>query len=226
MLSTFKLSNLTAEKLSYINQVYDDVDLRPGVMSQSFNQKEIKNNLQMDFNDPYQIKCKKIILDSISNERLFYSYTFYQEISDLIFSEYREGMYYNLHNDSPQMGKIRTDISCTIFLNDPEEYDGGELFLGMDSTSDKGISYKMKAGECILYNTGIPHRVNPVTKGKRRVCVFWIQSNIKDNEFRRILSSFDDMLYDRADEWYKTDPDLAHKMGEIYYTLKRKISQQ
>jgi PKHD-type hydroxylase len=66
------------------------------------------------------------------------------------------------------MQSVRTDYSCTLFLSDRDECEGGELMINI---GDREISYKLNAGEAIIYPTGIPHRVNTVKSGKRRVCV-------------------------------------------------------
>jgi PKHD-type hydroxylase len=104
-----------------------------------------------------------------------------------IFSRYDVGMYYKAHVDSPVMGfmtmnydlrpvgdnYVRSDLSMTLFLNDPDSYDGGELtFEG----SVEAIKVKLKAGSAVLYPTGSPHSVAPITRGSRYAAIFWIQT--------------------------------------------------
>lgn len=105
------------------------------------------------------------------------------------FSRYRKGMRYELHNDAALMsgagqGKARTDISFTLFLSEPDEYEGGELVI---QTPVGEMSVKCKSGEMILYDTGFPHRVNEVTGGERLVVVGWIESWVASPQGREIL---------------------------------------
>lgn len=106
------------------------------------------------------------------------------------FSRYKTGEYYHRHTDSPWMGSTRTDISCTLWLND--DYEGGELLIGDEKV-------KGNPGQCVIYQCGTPHEVLPVTSGERLCVITWIQSRIRDahkrhliSTFRRFLSKFDD----------------------------------
>lgn len=112
------------------------------------------------------------------------------------FSRYTKGAHYKEHTDAPWMGQTRTDLAMTLFLSDPESYEGGELIIqnpGRDSSVFRG-----QAGECAVYNCGEIHEVLPVTAGERVCIVSWIQSIIRDprrrrlaTEFRRLLSELD-----------------------------------
>lgn len=93
--------------------------------------------------------------------------------------------YYDLHIDSPFMGGIRSDISFTAFLTPPTEYDGGELQLGLSGSTF--IDIKPDAGTLVLYETGIPHRVQKIRSGSRVVLIGWIESAIRDSNTRGVL---------------------------------------
>jgi len=99
------------------------------------------------------------------------------------FSLYRNGSHYKMHTDAPWMGKTRTDLSCTLWLSDPDTYEGGELCIS-------GKEIKGKAGQCLVYECGLPHEVKPVTKGERICAVTWIQSRIRDPIKRKLISDF------------------------------------
>jgi len=99
------------------------------------------------------------------------------------FSRYADGAHYKAHTDSPWMGETRTDLSCTVWLSDPESYEGGELLLN-------GKSVKGKPGQCLVYDCGVPHEVTPVTVGARVCAVTWIQSRIREAHKRKIVSDF------------------------------------
>jgi len=104
-----------------------------------------------------------------------------------ILSRYQPGMTYGWHTDAPIMGQqppIRTDVAMTLFLNDPDSYDGGELEL----QSPTGLKiYKLKRGDAVLYPCTQIHRVREVTRGERVAAVTWIQSLIPDPAKREII---------------------------------------
>lgn len=95
------------------------------------------------------------------------------------YSRYRDGNRYHKHTDAPWMGSTRTDLSCTLWLND--DYEGGELEMG-------GRQYKGKPGEALVYECGEPHEVLPVTSGERICVITWIQSRVRDPAKRRLVS--------------------------------------
>ena len=105
-------------------------------------------------------------------------------INDPLFIRYDTGMSYGSHTDDPIMnsrfGPLRTDVALTLFLNEPEEYDGGELHTD-------GLSYKLPAGSLLMYPADTVHCVVPVTRGTRLVMVTWVQSVIRCEQQRDIL---------------------------------------
>lgn len=113
-----------------------------------------------------------------------------KRIGPFHFSRYEMGMTYGDHVDNSLMGleagnPMRADLSITVFLNDPSEYDGGELIMN-SHTSPKPI--KLAAGSVIIYPTGEFHRVEPVTKGVRKVAIAWIESVIRGEDKRQIMT--------------------------------------
>jgi len=101
------------------------------------------------------------------------------------FSKYTNGGHYKDHTDAPWMGDVRTDLACTVWLND--DYEGGELCVG-------GKMLKGKPGECVVYECGQIHHVNPVTKGERICAIAWIQSRVRDPMKRQIVSNLRSLL--------------------------------
>jgi PKHD-type hydroxylase len=97
------------------------------------------------------------------------------------FSRYSDGEHYKAHTDAPWMGETRTDLSCTLWLND--DYEGGELEV-------EGNKIRGKPGECLVYDCGSIHEVKPVTSGERICVVTWMQSRIRDKEKRRLVSDY------------------------------------
>ena len=122
-----------------------------------------------------------IIMSDLDKDVEFSSIVVPKETNNLMISKIEEGGYYKCHLDS----ELNGTYSTTIFLNDPEEYDGGELQLLIDGNL-KNI--KLKSGMGITYETGIPHQVLPVTRGTRYVAIFWTTSIILDHFIRKMHS--------------------------------------
>jgi len=109
-------------------------------------------------------------------------------VASPLYARYRPGMTYGDHLDDPIMGaegvKYRSDIALTVFLNPPQEYDGGELVIRTPA-GDQAV--KLEAGDAVLYPAGTLHRVSPVSRGERLVAVTWVQSLVRDPSRREIL---------------------------------------
>jgi PKHD-type hydroxylase len=115
---------------------------------------------------------------------LFYAAAQPKEIFSPLFSRYTAGMQYGTHMDNALMGDMRIDLSLTLFLSDPADYDGGELIIYFP-TGERSV--KLAAGSAVLYPTTALHRVAEVTKGQRLVAVTWIRSLVRDAAKREIL---------------------------------------
>lgn len=112
-----------------------------------------------------------------------------KRIGDMLLSRYRKGMFYGDHVDNTIMGQAsgdlwRSDLSFTLFLADPDSYEGGELELNTDMRPEK---FKLPFGHMVVYSTLVMHRVNPVISGERRAMVGWAQSMVRDPNKRQIL---------------------------------------
>jgi PKHD-type hydroxylase len=105
-------------------------------------------------------------------------------LTPLIFSRYTEGRHYGSHVDNPLMNGIRTDVSFTLFLADPDSYDGGELVIESMAGEEE---VKLAAGHLVAYDSTALHRVAPVTRGERLVAVGWAQSYVRDSARRELL---------------------------------------
>ena len=112
-------------------------------------------------------------------------------LTPLILSRYREGQTYGLHVDDAVMGALRTDLSFTLFLAEPEQYDGGALIIE-DHFESRAV--KLSAGDLLLYPSTSLHRVEPVTRGERLVVVGWVQSLIRRSDQREILFDLDQTI--------------------------------
>jgi PKHD-type hydroxylase len=111
-----------------------------------------------------------------------------------MFNKYTNGGHYGTHVDSAirqipnTPHRLRTDLSATLFLSDPDEYQGGELTI---EDANGFYQVKLPAGDMILYESGRMHNVSPVTEGSRIACVFWVQSMVRSAEHRSILLDLD-----------------------------------
>lgn len=143
--------------------------------------KQVKNNLELSDLNYLQI-INDYIMHSLDNDKEFLNFTVPITTYLNIVSKTQSGGYYNPHKDIWSSG----DYSTTVFLNNPEDYGGGELCLYLGG--DDEIKIKLDAGWGITYPTGILHRVNKVSFGNRYVSVFWTKSHIKDSFIRHIYS--------------------------------------
>ncbi len=136
-----------------------------------------------------------------------------------IFSRYEPGMGYGRHVDNPLLGDggMRSDLSCTVFLSDPDSYDGGELAILRDDGGEDRI--KLPRGDAIVYDTGVPHRVVEVTRGVRTAAVCWIQSLTGDPHRRHILARFHKVHHVMSERHPEAEETAL--FNEAYYQLFR-----
>ena len=145
--------------------------------------KDIKRNLQLCYGDSYKSFAKEII-NILNNNNTFTCYTMPKTIFSILFSRTGVGGFYGAHCDFPYNPIGRRDLSFTLFLNQPSEYDGGELILNIPPIQK---TVKLKAGEIVVYPTKYMHEVSKVSKGERIVCVGWIHSQISNDIDRDTL---------------------------------------
>ncbi|MFZ1765963.1 MAG: Fe2+-dependent dioxygenase [Candidatus Nitrotoga sp.] len=154
----------------------------------------VKRNLQIAENTPIAHELGDLVLAELERNPLFISATLPNRVYPPMFNRYENGMYFGSHVDGgmrliPGTGeKIRTDVSATLFLSAPDEYDGGELQIedtyGMHTA-------KFAAGDLLIYPSTSLHRVTPITRGVRTACFFWVQSLISDDGQRTLLFDLD-----------------------------------
>lgn len=153
-----------------------------------------KNNQQIRRDSAPLQAITDIVLGALRRHVGFCSAVYPRQLHSLLVSRYREGMHYGPHVDSALMGDAtpwRTDLSLTLFLNAPEEYDGGELALESGSGAFK---LKLPARALACYPTGQLHQVLPVSRGERLVVVAWIQSHVRDAQAREVLADLANAL--------------------------------
>jgi PKHD-type hydroxylase len=152
----------------------------------------VKNNRQLDEDDPRAIEAGALVLDALTRQPLFASAALATRISAPLFNRYEGGETYGDHIDGAiralAKGRMRADLSATLFLSDPDSYAGGALVIAAPGGEH---AVKLAAGDMILYASGARHRVTPVTKGRRDAAVLWIQSMVRDPQQRDMLFELD-----------------------------------
>ena len=178
---------LSPDEITEIKQVLERAEFVDGKLTAGWHAKLVKNNQQLKAGTS-QKELKTKIRTALNKNPLFQSAIRPRSIHSLLFSRYDTGMSYDTHVDNALMGGssglYRSDVSFTLFLNSPQDYQGGELIIeGVQEEQ----SYRLEAGSAIVYPSTTLHRVNPVTKGRRLVVVGWVQSVIRDAGDREIL---------------------------------------
>lgn len=178
------LQLLTDAEVAECKQIAASTQFVDGRITNPHN--KAKQNEQLHDASAYQ-KSSQLLQQAYARSQEFHDFAFPVRIAPPMMTRYKPGMKYGAHADSafiklPQ-GTIRSDVSSTVFLNDPADYDGGELKVRL---GDSELSFKLKPGEAIIYPSDSLHQVVPVTRGERLVAITFIQSRIQD-PFRRNL---------------------------------------
>ena len=148
--------------------------------------KLVKNNRQLDSKAHPEII--KTITKALSQNLEFIITTMPEKMTPIIVSRYDVGQTYGIHSDSAVVNGVRTDVSFTLFLEDPTSYEGGELAI---DTGYGETHFKLNAGDAVLYPTGMLHRVIPIRKGTRTVAIGWVQSKIRDTKQRECIADLE-----------------------------------
>lgn len=186
-----------------VRQLMMSPDWVDGTSSAKGHAKQIKKNLQLsNASDVYKDLSKQISDMLMHNISVMDRYVFPKNIINMLFSRTSKGMYYGSHVDAAHTPNGRRDYSFTLFLNDPSEYDGGELIVNIPPERK---SIKLESGMIFIYPTKYLHEVKEVTRGERIVCVGWIESYIKKDSERELLSYIKTaMICNQAGESNKT----------------------
>jgi PKHD-type hydroxylase len=179
----------------------------------------IKNNQELiQDNSPQINSINNIVMSSLVNNEDYKARVLMKKIGLPFYAKYLKGMSYGGHIDNPIMGQkgqyYRTDVSTTIFLNNPDEYKGGEVVI---KTSFGEQGFKLAAGDALIYPSSSWHYVNEVTDGQRLVCVTWAQSMVRESNKREILYE----LYQAKEKLLKDKPlsDEARHVDVTYTKL-------
>lgn len=182
---------LTAEQLSYIRSIYSAAQFGDGRVTAGELAAQVKNNLQLATHAHETKVLTGMVHEALQRNALFVSAALPRQVCTPLFNRYGPGMEFGTHADNairiaPQT--MRADVSGTLFLSEPDEYEGGELVIE-DTYGTQRI--KLSAGNLVLYPSGSLHRVEPIRDGYRDVAVFWVQSMVRDVSQRALLLQLD-----------------------------------
>jgi PKHD-type hydroxylase len=214
---------LTPDELSQCrerlaNAVWGDGRVTAGVQSA-----KVKENLQLAEDSVEARELGALIVRALERNGMFMSAALPRVMFPPLFNKYESGMSFGAHVDNAirlipgTTRRIRTDLSATLFLSPPEDYDGGELIIEGPSSAQ---AVKLPAGDIVLYPASTLHRVQPVTRGARIASFFWVQSIVKDDADRAALFDLDRSIAELSQA--APDNTALVRLTSLYHNLVRK----
>ncbi|MEP6546138.1 MAG: Fe2+-dependent dioxygenase [Gammaproteobacteria bacterium] len=213
---------LSAAHIADFRQALGSAEWIDGKATAGYLSSRAKNNEQVPEGHPVGRRLGNAILEALDNNQIFISAALPMRVLPPLFNRYTDGRSYGGHIDGavrPIAGtpfRVRTDLSATLFISDPSEYDGGELVIGEEGDERQ---VKLPAGDMVLYNGGTVHRVMPVTRGVRLAAFFWVQSMVRDETRRTILFDFDKALQQLGHGG--ADHGACVRLAGVYHNLLR-----
>ena len=225
--------------LTVIENVLDDAEVRQfrealaaadwqdGAGTAGTRSVAVKQNLQLDRQDALAQELGNTILRKLGHHPEFVSASLAEKIWPPVFNLYQDGGHYGTHSDAalmrlPEAGlTIRSDLSATLFLSDPESYDGGELIVEEQYGAQ---AVKLAAGDMVLYPSSSLHQVAPVTRGQRICAITWIQSAVAGTSARALLYDLDQSIRALTPDRARDDPEI-NRLIHVYHNLLRRWAQ-
>jgi PKHD-type hydroxylase len=177
--------------LKTLRKALADGSFVDGQKTAGFRAKRVKHNEQLTTKGGQRGELDNLVMDALRRNREFQHVAFPRTIQRPLFSRYTTGMDYGFHVDDALMGrggKIRSDLSVTVFLSNPDDYEGGELEMASPYGPQE---VKLLAGSAVVYPSSTLHRVKPVISGERLAAVTWVQSYVGDPARRELLYELD-----------------------------------
>ncbi|RYY28373.1 MAG: Fe2+-dependent dioxygenase [Sphingomonadales bacterium] len=215
---------LSGEEVSRVRGIIDAAAWVDGNVTSGAQSAMAKRNEQLPEGTPAHAEAGSIILDALGRSGLFVAAALPLKVFPPLFNRYAGGQEFGTHVDNAiriQRGsdfRIRSDLSMTVFLEDADAYDGGELVI---EGSFGEQSVKLPAGHAVLYPSSSLHRVQAVTRGMRVASFFWIQSMVRDDSARRILFEMDQGVQGAAATMGQDDASVIALTG-VYHNLLRR----
>jgi PKHD-type hydroxylase len=183
---------LSAEQVARCREVMEKAEWADGSATAGHQAAKAKNNLQLPESSPLARELGNMVLEALSRSPLFMSAVLPKQVFPPLFNRYDAGMTFGNHVDNAVRAgggaRIRTDVSSTLFISAPEDYDGGELIV---EDTYGAHSVKLPAGDMIVYPGTSLHRVTPITRGSRIASFFWTQSMVRVQGQRSLLFDLD-----------------------------------
>ncbi|MEX6632678.1 Fe2+-dependent dioxygenase [Hyphococcus lacteus] len=217
---------LSADELAMFRDRLDRASWVDGRQTAGTQSALTKRNQQLDEASATAQQLGGLVLDALGRNGLFVSAALPNKIFPPLFNKYEGGETFGAHVDNAIRGvkgtpvRIRTDLSATLFISSPDEYDGGELII---ETGFGVQEVKLPAGHLVLYPSTSLHSVTPVTRGARIASFFWLQSMVRSNEDRATLFDLDQSIQTLGSERGMNDPAVLTLSG-VYHNLLRRFA--
>ncbi len=215
---------LSNDEVARVRGIIDAAEWVDGNVTSGAQSALAKSNEQLPEGTPPHAQAGAVILDALGRSGLFVAAALPLKVFPPLFNRYAGGQAFGSHVDNAiriQRGsdfRIRSDLSMTVFLEDPDAYDSGELVIE-GSFGERQV--KLPAGHAVLYPSSSVHRVEPVTRGSRVASFFWIQSMVRDDGARRILFEMDQGVQVAAAALGQGHSSVIALTG-VYHNLLRK----
>jgi len=218
---------ISPQDVSYFRQTLSDLPWQDGTNTAMGMASSVKNNNQADSSDAKVRQLSNELLAKIGQHPTLISAALPHKIFPPVFNLYSETQEYGYHVDAAIMRipgtqeVLRSDVSMTVFLNDPSDYEGGELVIATEFGEQQ---VKLPAGHAVVYPSSSLHKVNAVTSGQRVAAITWMQSMIADTSLRQTLFQLDRTIQNLiADD--KTSREELDRLHNVYHNLIRQFSQ-
>lgn len=215
---------LTGDMLAHCRATLEAAEWVDGNVTSGHQSALAKRNRQLPEDSAAAREVGGIILDALGSSPLFIAAALPLKVFPPLFNRYAGGERFDTHVDNAIRMKrgtdfrIRSDLSATLFFNDPSDYDGGELVV---EDTYGAHSVKLNAGDMILYPASSLHHVTPVTRGERLCSFFWLQSMVRDDSARRTLFDLDSAIQAVSADRGQQDPAII-KLTGVYHNLLRR----
>jgi PKHD-type hydroxylase len=216
---------LNPEQVADARRLLDSAEWVDGRVTAGHQSARTKDNLQLPESHPVARQLGDVILTALSRNALFVSAALPLRVFPPLFNCYRGGQSFGNHVDNAIRqartgATVRTDLSATLFLTDPDEYDGGELMV----EDTYGVhAVKLPSGHMVLYPASSLHKVTPVTRGARVSSFFWIQSMLRDDGERTLLFDLDTAIQRLTVDL--PDHPAAVQLTSVYHNLLRRWAE-
>ena len=218
---------LSKAQVQYFREEMSKVEWVNGKVTTGTLSATVKQNQQLAEEHPLTQHLGNIILEALGKHPLFLSAALPLDILSPFFNRYENNESFGFHVDNSirnirgTQQRLRTDLSCTVFLSEPEEYEGGDLVVE-DTYGYHEV--KLPAGDLILYPSTSVHEVTAVTQGCRIASFFWVQSMIRDDANRHMLFNLDQTIQNLRTQLGDTHAEVV-KLTSMYHNLIRKWAE-